>query len=316
MQIISVKVKELHKYINSKITFNTDLSIITGVNGSGKTSILSLIESVLRLDVNKISETQFKEFHLLIVFNKKEYNISIVKKSSNKHEDFTFIVNNDFIITRESKKGKQLFTTKRSSLIENFAADFEEKTSDPNSNLNVFSKINTPMLIGLNRRISSKNDEFLHSVVFSEQNNFSNEVYLDDSDYYRDIDSFDIALAECQKLINFEFKRIKKYETAQLKALRNALIMSSFSISKISDDLYTAGKMKFEEVKARKAEIIEILKELDLNEHSFYPGVTDFFNRLEELYEKAFRSQAESMSDMQFTLEFLLNLSQVERMFV
>ncbi|EGQ8033689.1 AAA family ATPase, partial [Vibrio parahaemolyticus] len=62
MKILNVKTQELHKYISTKIRFNHELSIITGVNGSGKTSILSLIESVLKLDINKINETSFKTF--------------------------------------------------------------------------------------------------------------------------------------------------------------------------------------------------------------------------------------------------------------
>ncbi|WP_152428736.1 AAA family ATPase, partial [Vibrio azureus] len=43
MKILSVKTQDLHKYISKKIRFNHELSIITGVNGSGKTSILCLI---------------------------------------------------------------------------------------------------------------------------------------------------------------------------------------------------------------------------------------------------------------------------------
>ncbi|MBF4237629.1 hypothetical protein, partial [Vibrio anguillarum] len=81
-----------------------------------------------------------------------------------------------------------------------------------NSDFNIFSNINAPMLIGLNRRISNKKSDLLSKNDLFE----SYDIKLFDENIGREIDSFDVALNDCKRLVNNEFKRIKKYENAQL----------------------------------------------------------------------------------------------------
>ncbi|MVB33213.1 hypothetical protein D6V36_17060 [Vibrio cholerae] len=64
MKLLNVSIRKLHKYISTELSFDNDLSIITGVNGSGKTQILRLIDAALRLNINYINEIEFELFTL------------------------------------------------------------------------------------------------------------------------------------------------------------------------------------------------------------------------------------------------------------
>ena len=66
MKISSFIVTQLHGFLDIELTFNDDLTIIVGRNGSGKTSALSLIADLLRLEVPAIRKVPFREATLLL----------------------------------------------------------------------------------------------------------------------------------------------------------------------------------------------------------------------------------------------------------
>lgn len=59
MKINAFSVTKLHGFLDIELAFNDDLTIIVGRNGSGKTSALSLISDMLRLDITAIRRIPF-----------------------------------------------------------------------------------------------------------------------------------------------------------------------------------------------------------------------------------------------------------------
>jgi predicted ATP-binding protein involved in virulence len=47
MKILSLRIKGLYGYLDKDIDFNTDINLLVGINGSGKTSVFNLINSKL-----------------------------------------------------------------------------------------------------------------------------------------------------------------------------------------------------------------------------------------------------------------------------
>ncbi|AUI88138.1 hypothetical protein BS333_17415 [Vibrio azureus] len=312
MKILSVKTQDLHKYISKKIRFNHELSIITGVNGSGKTSILCLIESVLKLDIKKINETSFKTFELLINVGEKDYKILIEKLEPEAEASLDFYVN-DFKISVKNTGKNNIFGNKKSTIVNDFIDRYNMEVMNDNSDFNIFSNINAPMLIGLNRRISNKKKDLLSKDdLFGSYN-----IKMFDEKIEREIDSFDVALNDCKRLVNNEFKRIKKYENAQLNTLRNNIITSSFTYIDNYDGIIDSQSMiesRFLEVKERKNEILDVLNNIEIKGHELSTMSSSFFEKLDGLYDKAF-SKNKDREEMKFTLEYLLNITQVERIY-
>lgn len=59
--IESFKIKKLWGYRDIDLTFNNDVNVLIGPNGSGKTTILNLLHSILSLDVLKLLDVNFEQ---------------------------------------------------------------------------------------------------------------------------------------------------------------------------------------------------------------------------------------------------------------
>lgn len=66
MHIKHFEVEGLHGFIDAKLDFFPDLTIIVGRNGSGKTSVLDLMSHLVRLDIEAIKKTKFSSATLVL----------------------------------------------------------------------------------------------------------------------------------------------------------------------------------------------------------------------------------------------------------
>jgi predicted ATP-binding protein involved in virulence len=67
MKITRFSVAKLHGFLDLELSFNDDLTIIVGRNGSGKTSALSLISDLLRLEIAAVRRVPFQSAVLSLV---------------------------------------------------------------------------------------------------------------------------------------------------------------------------------------------------------------------------------------------------------
>ncbi|PQJ46629.1 hypothetical protein BTN99_13460 [Vibrio campbellii] len=145
MKLNIVSIKKLHKYISTEIKFDDDLSIITGVNGSGKTQILKLIEATLRLNINYLYEIDFTEFNLEFENDQKIYNVAINKNQNS----FTFSINDESIKIANIKNRNSIFA-RRKSIQEEFVTTYQELIfKSSNSSFVVFSEIKRRCFLAL-----------------------------------------------------------------------------------------------------------------------------------------------------------------------
>ena len=66
MIIENFEIRALHGLIDAELTFRPDLNIIVGRNGSGKTSVLSMLSSVIRLDIGSIKAMSFDSLSMML----------------------------------------------------------------------------------------------------------------------------------------------------------------------------------------------------------------------------------------------------------
>lgn len=64
MKILSASARGVHGFLDINVRFNDDLTFIIGPNGSGKTTILYLIQLALSFSIDKLARI---EFHELVV---------------------------------------------------------------------------------------------------------------------------------------------------------------------------------------------------------------------------------------------------------
>ncbi len=59
--IESFKITKLWGYLDINLTFNNDVNILIGPNGSGKTTILNLLHSILSADLRSVLDVNFDQ---------------------------------------------------------------------------------------------------------------------------------------------------------------------------------------------------------------------------------------------------------------
>lgn len=156
MRLNRFRAEGVHGYLNFNVKFKRELSLLTGINGSGKTSAINAIMALLTPDLHSLSTLDFKTLSLEIVHEDAALTISATAtevgyelKVSNSDRVLSvakFIVDPDAI----SPKAAELE-------IEHFKELAATHSQHPV--LQTISRLPTPMFLGLDRRPKFTVDE-------------------------------------------------------------------------------------------------------------------------------------------------------------
>lgn len=93
MVVSRIEITGLWGVKNYDIKLNRDFNFIIGPNGSGKTTILSLVTSILTLDINSINKIDFYECNVDLISDKEEFKLSVLKgEDSNSDSVINYLV--------------------------------------------------------------------------------------------------------------------------------------------------------------------------------------------------------------------------------
>ena len=157
MKIRRFRAKEVNGYLDFDIKFNKDLTFVTGINGTGKTSALNSISALIFPRLDYLSNTAFKELKLEIEDSKKNYTL-IAKKTSD-----------DTILTCSAFKGVELVIEKFEAVEDIPPHRLREDEDDhyksmlaknaKNPIIDFIERLPSPMYLGLERRSLSVDTE-------------------------------------------------------------------------------------------------------------------------------------------------------------
>jgi predicted ATPase len=260
MHIKTLKVIGLHGYIDKVINFDEDLTLLVGINGSGKTSILNLINWIIKPSISNLCITEFKLLALSFTFNRQKYIVTC----KHNHNTFKYFV----------KTGKERFNplsvviaTKPSDirndealklvLIQQYSAlkpDPKEKRT-----WDLIAKFPKPTIIGLDRHPYGEEPE----KIFSEETRSS-------KNYRRQPSQSVLPLERVKEMVNREYRKRKNDILNLTNGLKNYLMLSTFEGS-ITVKSFTSG-IKY------KLNILAIEK--------LESRVSDYFNKFEKTLSK------------------------------
>ncbi|MCF7756725.1 ATP-binding protein [Paenibacillus xylanexedens] len=117
MTIRSLEIKNLHGFKNIKLKFHKDLNLLVGKNGSGKTTALNILSSILSGDLTTIIKYQFED--LKIVYTDIDENLhNIIIK--NKEQDIVIKLDDEEeTIEKIEIKNQSVFDRNFSSINKN-----------------------------------------------------------------------------------------------------------------------------------------------------------------------------------------------------
>ncbi|UZT97384.1 AAA family ATPase [Chryseobacterium fluminis] len=299
MQINKIIIKNLYGYIDKSIEFNDDLTLLVGINGSGKTSILNIINWVLKPSIENLCITQFDYIQLFFTFNNDDYEIKC------QHDKIKFAYN----IKRNKVKFHPLIVkiitppselneneSLRDSLITQYAR--LKPDSEEQETWELISTFPSPTVIGLDRNLYAEESEYLY--YESSHESIANRKSI--SKYS--------PLDRVKDILNKEYRR-KKNEILKLtNNLKNHLMLSSFEGSITLDSISVTSRNKLTINQIEKAEkrvndyFINIEK--SVLDNTAKKIISNFFTNLKEVIIK----YDENSTDPTFKLLYNLNSSQ------
>jgi predicted ATP-dependent endonuclease of OLD family len=178
MKIKALKVTGLYGYFDKEIQFNEDVTVLVGINGSGKTSILNIIKWMLGPAIPELCTLEFKSIILIFDYFGSENIIEC------KHDESNFI----FFTTQDGHKYEPLIISKikepwelkGNSKLKNQTIKFYNDllinyyNNESFQHISDFKRIN---VIGTNRNSNLNKNHKINDIFFSEErNSFQSEL--------------------------------------------------------------------------------------------------------------------------------------------
>lgn len=230
MHIETLIIKGLYGYIDKKIEFNNDLTLLVGINGSGKTSILNIINWIIKPSIPHLCVTEFNAIELSLRLKEVRYKIlckhnkSTLKYQISTENETYFPLNVRIKVAPKDIKNDEVLKT---NLFQEYSVlspdEREKKTWD------LVSSFPNPTVIGLDRNIYTEESE---------------RVYLEESPrgkiYKKQLGYSYSPLERVKEIVNKEYRKKKNAILNLTSNLKNYLMLSTFEGS-ITLDSFTSG---------------------------------------------------------------------------
>lgn len=297
MLIKKFMVKNLYNHISLKFSFNEKINFLIGVNGSGKTSILRLIQGLLTPSFSILNDVIFNELILEIQDIKNELIISAIKDNE----------------TLKIKiKGIKEYLSLPLPLKDEDIEEFDIRKNQ------VFARIidiNAPFYLGLNRSpIKVK-----RRILPRQRSNIERERYV-----YKRSDRFLEQKILFSGYEDIEFMAYKFYlrlvskQEALINQLQGELLLASFhyydiDIHEVYPKIDLSEYADINKLENRKKPIMEIIEALDFEVKDLIPLIDSFFKKMNKLtigIKEAGKNKKEFNKEQ---VELIINSNQIRR---
>jgi len=269
MKILSFLAQNVHGFLNIKVDFRSDLTFLTGINGSGKTTVVRGITALLTPSVSLLSQLSYEKLTVTVDNNGKQITIESTRE-------------NDLVIVRCSLVDRQMSFLAMSS--ENFEHDlrYRERTSDRIREIEtalvadpVYKTIRalpSPMVLGIERRYTSEQideDDLLSARIRRRS-------------ALRSTNPLHSALAQAGDIADAAYKRVQFQQRNLTDQLRRDMILNAIRFEDRNSTNLAILKM---DVARAQATVKNNLDKLDLTQVEIASAIDPFFQKLEQLKE-------------------------------
>lgn len=249
MTIKELKIKKLYGFLDKDIEFRTPISILVGINGSGKTSVLNLINWLLRLNFSELCLIDYESITLIFSHKDDEYRlyskqnkVEVTIQLFNKTKDITYNqIQATFKIHPKALAKDEFLKDSLNGEYRGLSPEEHEKISWEF----ILTQIPKPIVIGLDRHLYTEEQNEIRSEVINRKKRATMEIVSALS-----------PLDRVKSILNSEHN-IYRNKILQLYSSLNEKIMLS-SFDKIFTDKNISSLLK---EKKPSLDTINILKE-------------------------------------------------------
>lgn len=298
MKIKNIKVKNLFGYLNKDLNFYDDMTLLVGINGAGKTSLLNLINWMLTPSINNLCATNFEKVTLTIDLKGKEYKLVC----SNNKKEFKYEV-----ITSEKKYHPLIVNIRHNynnnnldevvELYSNLGPDEQEILT-----WQFIQELPKPTIIGLDRSLYTET---------------SNSIYIDDSNIRNKSTNKQNLIQKSptirvKELLNKEY-RVNKNKILNLtNNLKNQIMLSAFEAGVDENSLSSekSYKIHLNQISVTKRRVKDYFENFEKNsfDSNQLTIIDKYFENLENITKKH-----ENSSDVIIGILYNLNANQFSK---
>ncbi|WP_395600686.1 AAA family ATPase [Pseudomonas sp. B19125] len=298
MIIKSFKASKVHEYYDFNFDFSKELNFLVGINGTGKTSALKLMQAALSIDLSVLLSTSFKYLEIQVVDGLKTFNLSI----SSSLEKMTFLLNGvEFVFERI-----EMFRVSQGSVsaamqeyIENNRLELIKRAGPI---LQQFIFAGRPMFLGLERRMGRFDDDDRHHEVWSKDGH-RRMIKLPPKETLE-------GLENCQRLVEKAYMNYRRASDGRVDRLSNVIIESTFEYIEFDpamiEDPSKNPYVELYSLQQRKSEVEKFVRDLGGSD-KVVAQIDSFFSKLSGIV-----GDNKGHKDA-WSFEWFLNMAQIQR---
>lgn len=285
--------KKVHDHFDFKMEFNDDLNFITGINGTGKTTVLKLMKAALLFELNTLISISYSILKIELEHDNNIYSVSISKKKG-----FLNIILNG----RETTIEYPSFIDDEVDFISEKSEDFIDSLYykhiiNGDEIFKFFLKEIRPLFLGLDRQMDYlDDDEQFNYRPYHPRNRAIRKNYID-------------GLENCQKLIENAYRKYRRVSDGSLNRIINVIIESSFEyIDFNSSDVHRRNfdpRVELQKLKERQADLEAFTSKISISGHASQQ-ITKFFTQMSS-------ALSDHDGEAHMGIEWLMNLAQTKR---
>ncbi|QHB69911.1 AAA family ATPase [Stenotrophomonas sp. 364] len=297
MRILQFAAKRVHNRYDYDMEFNEEITFLVGINGSGKTTSLRLLQAMLAFDLTTLLSIKFSELRVVINSESKFFDYRIISDKKN----LVFVMNGEDLGHRVARlDDEKLAMYSKVERIEGYVEDQRvDLIQRMNQTFPAFMRLGRPLFLGLERRAARLDiepfyfDEDVGVTSYSSKRSWASKGIVE-------------GLDSSQFLIERAFRKYRKASDSIGARLTNTVVGSMFDYIEFNPDELQGGDRNaadFRSLYDRRREIEALAARLG-GSAGAEKQISEFFSKMQAVLEQS-RGAA--------SIEWLMNRSQIKR---
>lgn len=276
MKIRRFQAEEVHGYLDFSITFNAELTFLTGINGSGKTSAVRAITALLTPSVRDLANTAYT--HVSVTVEQEDTELTIASKRSDEEIAFSFSgVDEELripVLKSEAYEPRGHFLERERDFYRE-----QEAINGRNPVLLAIERLPTPMFLDLERRHQAGARQRRETERFHGRAIPANPL----------AGSLIESLIDAQALAEHAYRQLLATRAQLTDELKQEIILTAFDLGKARDatrHLALPSPALLKQIETNQQLVPGALSRIGILDERVKETVTPFFERVRDVAKK------------------------------
>lgn len=270
MKILHFAAKKIHGYLNFNFHLHSDLTFLTGINGSGKTSAVRAITALLTPSISALANMAYESVTVTVAHEGAE----ILIESRRSSEEITIKCGQAAealqipILKQEAYEPKGRWLERQRDFYRE-----QEAVNVRNGTLEAIRTLPTPMFLDLERRFQEGTRLRREVGRFMERTASVNPLAGSLSD----------SLGAAEELAEQTYRRFLVRKAEFTDSLKQALILAAFSEPREEVDMWAPPAETLNKISSNESILLDSLLQIGISEEAIQQVVQPFFRRVHEV---------------------------------